>query len=84
MVTGKGVIIMAKRTEMKLVETWRESGKYDEAMALLQKTLETKDDLVYCVDLTVTTVIPGDGAAAETSTEKVHFEQRYKYVEEED
>ena len=65
-------------TKQTLIETWKESGKYEEALALLQKTMDLEDETVVRVEVRVVSVNPDHTTTAETVT----FNRRYQIVEE--
>jgi hypothetical protein len=65
-------------TKQTIVETWKESGKYEEALALLQKTMDMEDEAVDRVEVRVVSVNPDHTTTAEAVT----FNRRYQYTEE--
>lgn len=65
-------------TKQTLIETWKESGKYEEALALLQKTMDMEDEAVALVEVRVVSVNPDHT----TTVEAVTFSRRYQIEEE--
>lgn len=65
-------------TKQTLLETWRGSGKYEEALALLQKTMDMKDEAVASVEVKVVSVNPD----YTTTAEAVTFNRYYQIVKE--
>ena len=65
-------------TKQTIVETWKESGKYEEALTLLQKTMDMEDEAVDRVEVRVVSVNPDHTTTAEAVT----FNRRYQYTEE--
>lgn len=65
-------------TKQTIVETWKESGKYEEALALLQKTMDMEDEAVAHVEVKVVSVNPDNT----TTTKHVTFNRRCETVEE--
>lgn len=64
-------------TKQTIVETWKESGKYEEALALLQKTMDIEDEAVFHVEVKVISVNPDNT----TTTEHVTFNRRCETIE---
>lgn len=64
-------------TRQTIVETWKESGKYEEALALLQKTMDIEDEAVFHVEVKVISVNPDNT----TTTEHVTFNRRCETIE---
>ena len=65
-------------TRQTIVETWKESGKYEEALALLQKTMEVEDETVIRVEVSAIFVNPDHT----TTSEAVTFNRFYQVTEE--
>ena len=65
-------------TRQTIIETWKESGKYEEALALLQKTMDMEDEAVAHVEVKVVSVNPD----STTTMEHVTFNRRCETVEE--
>lgn len=63
-------------TEQRIIETFGESGKYEEALALLEKTQQIDDELIDSVLVKVITVNPDHS----TTLEQVRFNRRFEIV----
>lgn len=67
-------------TKQILVETWKESGKYEQALSLLEKTNEIDADKIVSVSVKVVTVNPDSS----TDIEEVSFHREFKIVHEDE
>lgn len=65
-------------TEQTLAKTWKESGKYEKALALLQKTMEVEEETVVRVEVSAIFVNPDHT----TNSEAVTFNRFYQVTEE--